>query len=201
MTPFAIFDLDGTLLNTLEDIADALNLTLCKYGFPPHPLDSYKYFVGSGVINLIRTALPENIRNDETVLMLKKDYEQYYTAHSQDKTKPYPGIVDMLKSLISQGLKLAVLSNKPHASTCFLVDAYFPGIFDMVLGQRDGVPHKPDPSAVLEIIGSLNLAGSQGFYIGDTSTDMLTGKTRGFIPLGFLGGFAQKPSLLQAELM
>lgn len=195
MNKFAIFDLDGTLLDTIGDIADACNYALNKQGFPIHSVNPYKYFVGSGVMNLIEMALPEGSRDPETKRRIKRDYDEYYFTHSTDKTKPYPGILDAAKRLRDAGVGMGVLSNKPHASTTELVKIYFPDLFDIVLGQRDGVPHKPDPAGVHEIIKFLKAEKARGFYIGDTSVDIETGRNAGLVTIGVLWGFRTKDEL------
>ena len=198
MEKFAIFDLDGTLLNTIEDIANACNYALNKQGFPIHSVNPYRYFIGSGVMNLIKMALPEASRNDETAILLKKDYDEYYSIHAKDNTSPYPGILKTLKKLNEAGVGMAVLSNKPHLSTLELVDIYFPGLFNVVFGQRDGIPHKPDPGTVYEIIKLMNATKSKGFYIGDTSIDIETGKNAELVTVGVLWGFRTKEELISS---
>ncbi|MDR2933552.1 MAG: HAD family hydrolase [Oscillospiraceae bacterium] len=195
MSAFAIFDLDGTLLDTIDDLADACNYALKKQGFPVHPVNPYKYFVGTGVMNLIRQALPAGARVDETVLRVKEDYDAYYAAHAQDKTKPYPGIVRALETLQERGVKIGVLSNKPHIYTCSLTNFYFPGLVDVMFGQREGVPHKPDPAAVFDMMRIMDVQNDEGFYIGDTSTDMQTGKNAGLYTIGVLWGFRTRDEL------
>ncbi|GHU79568.1 phosphoglycolate phosphatase [Clostridia bacterium] len=195
MSIFAVFDLDGTLLDTIVDLADACNYALKKQGFPVHPVNPYKYFVGMGVYNLIKKALPEEARSEEIIAAVKADYDSYYSVHSRDKTAPYSGIVEALAALRERGVRLAVLSNKPHEYIKPLTDLYFPGIFDISVGQRENVPTKPDPTAVFEIMESFGAKKDAGFYIGDTSTDMRTGKSAGLYTIGVLWGFRTKDEL------
>jgi len=198
MGRFAIFDLDGTLLNSLQDLADACNYSLKKNGFPVHPANSYKYFVGDGILTLINRALPENFADESAAASVKADFDDFYSVHSLDKTVPYTGISETLTKLKENNIKLAVLSNKPHEYVKFLTDTYFPGLISFSYGQRAGVPIKPDPAAVFEIIGLLDNDISDGFYIGDTSTDMQTGKNSGLYTIGVSWGFRTKDELESA---
>jgi phosphoglycolate phosphatase len=198
MKPFAVFDLDGTLLDTLEDLADACNIALLKEGFPVHPVEPYRFFVGDGVGNLIRRAVPENSRDEQTLARVKAHFDVHYAAHSRDKTKPYPEIPEALHALRQAGFALAVLSNKPDAYAGELVELYFPGLFDLTFGQREGVPLKPDPAAVREIMKLLAVEPQDGFYIGDTGTDMETGKRSQLYTIGASWGFRTTDELLSA---
>jgi phosphoglycolate phosphatase len=198
MKTFAIFDLDGTLLDTIQDLANACNYALTKNGFPVHPVEPYKIFVGNGVYNLMTRALPEGKDNEETILKVKADFDEYYAEHATDVTAPYPGIQEMLRELKSAGVKLAVLSNKPDAYTGELVRGFFPGVFDVILGQREGVPIKPDPAPVYEIMKLLGVKAGEGVYIGDTSTDMKTGKAAGLFTVGVTWGFRTKQELVES---
>ena len=191
----AIFDLDGTLLNTIDDLADAGNYALTQNGFRPHPVGPYKFFVGDGIFNLIRRALPEGSRDEATILRVKRDFDEYYAAHSQDKTKPYDGIVDALRELKEKGVRIAIFSNKPHEHTIPVVAHYLPGIAEPIFGQREGVPVKPDPATVFEILDIWGLPKQDVCYIGDTGTDMRTGKSAGLFTIGVLWGFRTKEEL------
>jgi phosphoglycolate phosphatase len=198
MKPFAVFDLDGTLLDTLEDLADACNTALAREGFPVHPVEPYRFFVGDGAANLIRRALPAENRDEETLAKVKAHFDAHYAAHSRDKTKPYPGIPEMLHALRQAGFALAVLSNKPDAYAGELVELYFPGLIDLTFGQREGVPLKPDPAALKEIMKLLAVQPQDGFYIGDTGTDMETGKRGNLCTIGVSWGFRTIDELLTA---
>jgi phosphoglycolate phosphatase len=198
MKPFAVFDLDGTLLDTLEDLADACNIALLKEGFPVHPVEPYRFFVGNGVDTLIRRAVPEDSRDEQTLARVKAHFDAHYAAHSRDKTKPYPGVPEALHALRHAGFALAVLSNKPDTYAGELVELYFPGLFDLTFGQREGVPLKPDPAAVREILRLLAVEPQDGFYIGDTATDMETGKRASLYTMGVSWGFRTTDELLSA---
>ena len=172
-----IFDLDGTLINSIEDLGQAANYALSKNGFPTHSLASYPFFVGNGVRNLIRKALPEENRNDTTIDSLLKDFKEYYDDHNVDSTKPYDGIMELLKQLQEQGVKLAVASNKYQKATDKIVSQLFPDIkFVSVQGQQDGVNVKPDPSIVFNILGVALVPKAEVLYVGDSGVDMETAR-------------------------
>ncbi|MDL2234416.1 HAD-IA family hydrolase [Ruminococcaceae bacterium OttesenSCG-928-L11] len=192
---YAIFDLDGTLLDTIADLADACNYALEQHGLPVHPVEPYCYFVGNGVYKLIERTVPENRRDEETLAQVKADFDAYYSLHARDKTRPYPGIPEMLRALHDAGVKIGVLSNKPDGYAKELVRDYFDDLVDVTFGQREGVPIKPDPTAVHEIEALLGVKGGSGFYIGDTATDMETGKAAKLYTIGVLWGFRTKEEL------
>lgn len=193
----AIFDLDGTLLDTLGDLADASNQVLCEFGYPEHPADAYKYFVGDGLRTLMVRITPDYVTDGEIekcCRLFMKKYEQCW-----DKTsKPYPGIIEMVAELQRLDIKCAVLSNKPHEFTEIFVKRFFPArTFDAVFGQRPGIPKKPDPAGALEIMNQFSVTPEQCIYIGDTSTDMQTGKNGGMFTVGVLWGFREREELMQ----
>ncbi len=190
-----IFDLDGTLLNTLDDIADSMNFALSSKSLPVHDTDKYKYFVGNGVAELARRAVPSDVSPELTGEVLSA-YTDRYAAHSADRTRPYPGVTELLRELGARGLRLAVLSNKPHTSTLAVVAQYFNNIeFAAVLGARDGVPVKPDPAGALELAELLGAAPADILYLGDTSVDMQTAAGAGMTPVGALWGFRTREEL------
>lgn len=197
----AIFDLDGTLLDTLEDIADAANAVLARQGLQVHPTESYKTFVGDGVKVLMEriipsTAVADNPHIHQTCLAdMKKEYLTYLNR----KAKPYTPIPQLIKFLRDRHVKLAVLSNKPHHLTLECIKEFFDtDTFNPVLGLRDGAPAKPDPSGVNEIASSWNLPTSEILYFGDTDTDMKTAVNSGTFPVGVLWGFRSKNELHHA---
>ncbi len=151
-----IFDLDGTLLNTIDDLGYACNYALEQTGYPTHRIDEYPRMVGNGINNLIRRALPEAERTEENILRVRAHFVPYYDAHNCDYTRPYEGIPELLQSLKAQGHHLAVASNKYQAATEKIVSHFSPGIFDVILGEREGIARKPDPQIVYDILSSLN---------------------------------------------
>ena len=196
MKKLVIFDLDGTLINSIEDLGQAANYALSKNGFPTHSLASYPFFVGNGVRNLIRKALPEENRNDTTIDSLLKDYKEYYDDHNVDSTKPYDGIMELLKQLQEQGVKLAVASNKYQKATEKIVSQLFPDIkFVSVQGQQDGVNVKPDPSIVFNILGVALVPKAEVLYVGDSGVDMETARRACVDSVGVTWGFRSEKEL------
>jgi phosphoglycolate phosphatase len=192
-----LFDLDGTLLDTLEDIADSMNAVLDGLGYAVHDRDAYRYFVGDGVENLVRRTVPENVRMDEervrsVATMMRAEYGRRW----KDKTRLYGGIPELLDGLLSKGIRLAILSNKPHAAVLEVVDHFFgKWHFDAALGARPGVPIKPDAGAALEVCRNLALPPAAFLYLGDTNTDMATAIAAGMYPVGALWGFRPEEEL------
>ncbi|MDO5536984.1 MAG: HAD-IA family hydrolase [Desulfovibrionaceae bacterium] len=196
-----VFDLDGTLLDTLADIALAANTLLERHGWPAHPLDSYRRFVGSGFRMLVRRAMPPDALAglDEAALdALVREGKELYSAGLWVKTAPYPGVTDALKALSARGCRLAVLSNKPDEQTARLVEHFWPGLFEIVRGGREGVPLKPDPAALLAIVKEFGLAREQVGYVGDSDVDMLTAANAGLFSLGVTWGFRGEAELAAA---
>ena len=192
-----LFDLDGTLLNTLDDLADAVNRVLMAKGFPTHRLDAYRYFVGNGSLMLVTRALPENHRDDQMVHSCLEAFLRDYGQNWMIKTKPYEGVPAMLDVLTERGLKLAILSNKKDDVTKKTVNELLSRwTFDAVIGQRDEVPAKPDPAAALEIVERFHVAAGEFIYLGDTDVDMETAVAAGMFPVGALWGFRTSEELL-----
>ncbi|HOZ46278.1 MAG TPA: HAD family hydrolase [Candidatus Hydrogenedentes bacterium] len=193
-----LFDLDGTLLDTLEDLAESVNVMLRSRGFVPHPVDAYRYFVGEGAILLITRALPEEHRDEQTISAALQDFQDAYRDRWYTKTTPYEGIPEMLDELDARGVKKAVLSNKPHRFTVQCVDSLLPEwTFDVVFGQREGVPRKPDPTVALEVAARLGLAPDRVLYVGDSSIDMKTARAAGMVAVGVSWGFRPRAELLE----
>lgn len=197
-----IFDLDGTLLDTLEDIANACNAALAAAGYPTHAVNSYRGFVGSGMEALVRRCLPPELAasiSAPALAALVDNTRAAYNAAWNICTRPYPGVVDMLQRLTAQGLALAVLSNKPHAWTVEMVQYYFPSIpFREIRGAMPNVPHKPDPTAALAIAQALSVAPSCCAFVGDSDIDILTAKAAGMLPIGVSWGFRGEAELRAA---
>jgi phosphoglycolate phosphatase len=194
-----IFDLDGTLLNTLDDLGNAMNRVLAKEGFPLHPVDAYRYFVGDGVTMLVTRTLPEDKRDTDTIQRCLEVFREDYSQSWNIKTKPYNGIPEMLDAVAARGLKMAILSNKPHDFTKYCVAELLPDWkFEMVLGQRDGIPRKPDPMGALEIADYFQLPVSEILYLGDTAVDMQTAIAAQMFPVGVLWGFRPREELQQS---
>jgi phosphoglycolate phosphatase len=192
-----IFDLDGTLLNTIDDIADSMNEILKKYGLPLHAADEYKVFVGDGVTNLVMRSTAA-ISAEYSLSQIETEYRAEYFKRQADKTMPYNGIPETLSALAHCGIKIAVFSNKPQNATLEVIAHYFPEItFDAIIGQRSGYPIKPDPNGVLEILDIFGLPREEVLYVGDTGTDMQTAKAAGLKAIGALWGFRGKDELIE----
>ncbi len=182
-----LFDLDGTLLDTLDDIAGAMNTALAAFGLRPWERDAYRYLVGNGARILAERAVRDRADLTEEVL---KVYQGQYEAHQLEKTRPYEGMPEALRRMADLGIPMAVLSNKPDADTRRIIAHYFPGIpFAHVQGQLPGVPRKPDPTAALAISEKLGIPAGCFLYAGDTSVDMECAVRAGMRPTGVLWGF------------
>jgi phosphoglycolate phosphatase len=193
------FDLDGTLLDTLGDIASSMNTTLEAMGLPTHPIDRYKIFVGNGMKKLVERALPPERRDPETQARCLSTMSEIYLAHHLDTTRPYPGVAELLDGLSAAGVRLTILSNKPDALTKSCVDGLLSAWrFAEVHGARDGIAKKPDPAALLAIVDRSQLPKDQWLYVGDTNTDMQTGLAAGLHTVGVSWGFRDRAELLQA---
>lgn len=185
-----IFDLDGTLLDTVRDLAEATNHALECCGYPVHPSEAYYNFVGRGIYNLFRNALPAEARTEENVARMRSFFVPYYNAHNTHFSHPYAGIPQLLKVLEERGLLLAVASNKYQAATEKLIRHFFPDVrFSVVLGQRDGFPMKPDPAIVVLICQQTGVAPDEVLYVGDSGVDMQTAANAAVESVGVTWGF------------
>jgi phosphoglycolate phosphatase len=195
----ALFDLDGTLLNTLEDLGRSMNSVLNRMGLPVHAIPEYRYFVGEGITMLAQRALPASRRDDATVIACVAAMSEEYGAHCSVATMPYPGVTELLECITALKIKTAVLSNKPDEMTKSLVKRYFPSIsFTSVFGAREDVPRKPHPAGALETAGLLALEPAAMIYLGDSKTDMETATAAGMHPVGALWGFRDETELRQS---
>lgn len=192
-----IFDLDGTLLDTLADLGGAMNRVLAARGWPQHGLDRYRGFVGEGMKKLVERALPPTERDDDTVDAALGEMRAIYGDSWDVETRPYPGIPELLDALAERGVPIAVLSNKPHELTTVIVGALLRSWeFVAVRGARAPVPKKPDPTAALEIAGQIGLAPRSCVFVGDTAIDMQTARNASMLPVGVSWGF--RPAELRA---
>ena len=191
-----LFDLDGTLLNTLEDLGDTVNQILEKDGFPIHPIESYRFFVGEGATMLIKRALPESERNKSTLCRCVYAFNQLYEQNWNIKSKPYAGVDSMLDFLVAGGIRIGVLSNKPNAFAQKCVGEMLgKWKFDQVLGQQENLPCKPDPAGALKIARSLDFPPESFLYLGDTGIDMKTANAARMFAVGVLWGFRPREEL------
>ena len=188
-----VFDLDGTLTDTLTDIADAMNFALRGFGLPEFPVDAYRYLVGDGVVILAQRAVRDRA---ELAPAVQEAYQRRYETHSEVTSRPYDGVPELLHALSERGLRLCVFSNKPHADTCRVVAHYFPQVrFDCVRGQTAGIPVKPDPAGALRCAEELGVKPSECLYLGDTATDMRCAVNAGMHPIGVAWGFRDEQEL------
>jgi len=194
-----LFDLDGTLLDTLEDIANACNTALGRHGFPPHPAAAYRFFVGDGVPTLISRVVPRGNHDVETLAKVAAAYREEYQRNWNVTTRPYDGIPELLEQLAHRGIALAVLSNKPDDFTRRCVDEFLPtGRFSIVQGACQAYPPKPDPAAALHIAAEVKLPAKEFAYLGDTDTDMKTAVAAGMFPVGVEWGFRTAKELTKS---
>ena len=198
-TELVIFDLDGTLLDTIGDLAVACNAMLAVRGLPQHSYEEYCHFVGNGILRLVERALPEPLRTPENVALARADFVRYYTEHIDVYTKPYPGIPELLAELTRRGIRVAVASNKFQAGTEKLIRLFFPEIpFAAVFGQRPDVPLKPDPAVVEEILACTGVPRERVLYVGDSGVDMETARAAGVRSAGVTWGFRDREELVAA---
>ncbi len=182
-----LFDLDGTLTDTLADIADAMNRALRLHGLPEWPVDAYRYLVGNGARTLARRCVRERQELAEAV---QRTYQAWYESHNLLRTRPYEGVPEMLRALGAAGLRLAGFSNKPDADTKAVVRHFFPETdFAVVRGQVEGVPVKPDPTGALAVAAEMGVDPGEFLYLGDTAVDMTCALAAGMTPVGALWGF------------
>lgn len=198
MKKLVIFDLDGTLLNTIEDLGHAANYALEKNGLPTHTIASYPFFVGNGVRRLITRVLPEDNRTPAMIDTLLKDFREFYDVHCCDCTKPYAGIPELLRDLRDQDVKVAVASNKYDAAVQKIINHYFGDInFVAIQGQVDGVNVKPDPSIVFGILAKAQVPKSEVLYVGDSGVDMETARRACIDSVGVTWGFRPEKELVE----
>ena len=198
MKKLVIFDLDGTLLDTIADLAAATNHALQKNGFPMHDVETLRTFVGNGIGKLLERALPEEGRTADNVERLRSDFVPYYDEHNADLSQPYPGVAELLSRLQQKGTMLAVASNKYQEATEKIVRHYFPNIeFLSINGQQEGVPVKPDPSIVFDILLKAGVTKDETVFIGDSGVDMETARRACVDSIGVTWGFRPEKELIE----
>ena len=195
-----IFDLDGTLLDTIEDLGDSVNEVLSSRDFPEHTYDQYCLFIGDGMEKLIQRSIPRECLDDKLLVgKILNDYREAYSRNWNKKSKPYQGVMNLLNQLKMRDVKSSVLSNKPHQFTELCVEELIGNkYFEMVLGQREGVKKKPSPDGAIEICHSLNIDPEETLFIGDTNVDIATGIAAGMKTIGVLWGFREEKELREA---
>ena len=202
MKKLAIFDLDGTLVNTIEDLGHSSNYALAECGYPIHNMASYPFMVGNGVKNLLLRSVPEEARNESSIARVLKIFKEYYNEHNCDRTVPYEGLPELLESLVAMGVKVAVASNKYQEAAQQLVDHFFPNIFHFVYGKREGLAAKPDPMVVRHcIIQALKAYRhiDQVALFGDSYIDIQTAHNANITAVGCTWGYGEESKLLAAK--
>ncbi len=192
-----IFDLDGTLLDTLEDLADSVNYALSAYNFPERTIEEVRHFVGNGIRLLIERSVPQGTPKEKTDKVYA-EFMEHYTANCANKTKPYDGILGLLYSLRKAGIKMAVVSNKADAAVKELCEKYFAGLLDEAVGERMGIRRKPAPDSVKEVLKKLGVEEAQAVYIGDSDVDVETAENAGLAEIAVTWGFRDEDFLLQS---
>ena len=196
MKKLVIFDLDGTLLDTIADLAESTNHALKQLGYPTHDVETIRTFVGNGINKLLERALPTHEQTEENVRLMRSHFVPYYDVHNADLSSAYPGIVHLLEDLQEKGIMIAVASNKYQEATVKLVKHYFPMInFIEILGQREGINVKPDPSIVFDILQKANVNKEEVLYVGDSGVDMQTAINAGVDTVGVTWGFRPRTEL------
>lgn len=198
MIKLAAFDLDGTIADTLADLAAAVNYALKKRDLPVYPVDDYRHFVGNGADNLIRTVLKDNY-SPGSASQVKADFSAYYADHSLDETREYPGVADLLRALDDSGVMTAVISNKPHAFVPAILQKLYPDHhFSLAWGQQTDLPRKPAPDALLKALGQLGVSREEALYIGDSNVDVVFARNAGVKVCGVSWGFRGAEELRHA---
>ncbi len=195
MIKVVIFDLDGTLVNSLNDLADSTNFALKECGFPTHSLESYKYFVGNGIQNLTAKTIPEEFRTDENCKKVYDAFMKYYRVHYKDKTKSYNGIMKLVKDIKALNLKIAVVTNKSQEMALKVVEKLFGNEFEIVFGKQENYPAKPDPTLTLKTMADLGATPTECIFVGDSGVDMQTAINAGCNSIGVLWGFRSEEEL------
>ena len=194
-----LFDLDGTLLNTIDDLADAGNWVCAAHGWPTFTVDQFKHMVGNGIPKLIERFSPADARTPEQLSATLAEFTARYDAHKEDKTAPYPGIPELLDALKAEGIRTAVFSNKADPLCGKIIEHYFRvGAFSIVRGNRPGVPTKPDPTGVYSLMKDLGAQADSTLFVGDSDVDILTGHNAGLPAVGVLWGFRGREELTAA---
>ena len=199
MKSLVIFDLDGTLLNTIDDLGNACNHALQSLGYPTHALISYPAMVGNGITKLIERALPDEARTPEIITEARSIFVEYYNNHCCDATVPYPGIPELLSDLVSRGIRVAVASNKYDSAVHKIISHFFPDIpFAAVFGHLEGVPTKPDPSVIFEVLTACPNPKVETIFVGDSGVDIETARRACIDSIGVTWGFRSENELRKA---
>lgn len=199
MYRWVIFDLDGTLLNTIDDLADAGNWVCQQHGWPVHSVKEFRYMVGNGIPKLVERFTPPEHRDPETLKRVLAEFSARYDAHKEDKTAPYPGMVELIRHLDAAGVVTAVLSNKADDLAGPVVERYYPGLFSVVQGALPGVPVKPDPALLHRLMDRMGADPENTLFVGDSNVDIQTAKNGDLPGCGVLWGFRTQAELEEAD--
>ena len=197
MYKYVLFDMDGTVLDTLQDLTDAVNVTISKFGYPEKQGSEIAHFLGNGARHLIAAATGKEDGDGEVDIILK-EYLPYYNAHCLDKTGPYPGIIELMHELKAKGVKMAVISNKPDAAVQDLSAELFPELLELSVGETADVKRKPAPDMVLKAMEELGAESDECVYVGDTEVDLATARNAGLPCIAVSWGFRSKEELIAA---
>ena len=197
MIKAVLFDLDGTLADSLLDLAASTNYAIGKFGFPAREVECYKYFAGDGMPKMIERALPPTDNGKETVAKILPVFLEYYSSHYCDNTKAYAGVPELITELKREGLFVAVVTNKAEDMALRVVYKLYGDSFDLVIGKREGIPAKPDPAAALLAMNTLGVKPEECVFVGDSITDVKTGVNSGAFPVGVLWGFRERDELVR----
>ena len=189
------FDLDGTLADSLKDLADATNYAIGTFGYPAREVEQYKYYAGDGMPKMIERALPDIPDKPQAVQAVLPVFLKYYGEHYCDNTLPYRGAVELIDALRLRGLKVAVVTNKAQEMADKVVSKLYGNRFDLILGKREGIPAKPDPTAALIAMDMLGVKPEECVFVGDSKMDVMTGVNSGAYPVGVLWGFRERSEL------
>ncbi len=199
MKKLAIFDLDGTLLDSLGDLADSCNKALHEAGLPTHPIESYRFFVGGGKAVLLERSIAKEHQTPDILKKVGDRFTELYDEICKNNSKAFDGVLDMLRRLQSKGIKTAVATNKPHTMCMYIMDSLYKETIDIAYGQRDDIPKKPDPAVVYRIMEDAGVSDkAEVIYIGDSDVDIYTGLNAGVDTVGVLWGFRPKEELTGA---
>ena len=198
MIKAVLFDLDGTIANSLLDLAVSVNHSLKEFGFNERDVQDFRYFAGDGMPKMIERALPEAYRDENTVRAVLSSFLKYYGVHYCDNTKPYDGITEMIDALKNRGIKVAVVTNKAQEMADRVVKKLYGDRFLVIFGKRDGIPSKPDPKSALITMSELGVQPEECIFVGDSGADIKTGVNSGAYPVGVLWGFREKSELISS---
>jgi len=190
-----IFDLDGTVLDTLDDLANSVNWVCAQHGWPTHERDAYKYFVGNGMVKLLERATPDEAKQPGRWEQVQEQFHAYYAQHKADNTRPYEGMEQVLNQLKRSGVAIAVLTNKPHTAAQPIMERYYPGVFPVVQGALPNLPVKPDPALLTQMMERMGAKPESTLFVGDSNVDIQTAKNGGLSSCGVLWGFRTRQEL------